>query len=99
MIQKVLQIIVIIGIVTITLWGIYRFIFYSIDFEGLDKSCEKCPQCREFLYVEYGKYANMYRCKHCRFEGLREPIMYGVIQSAQYRKERVIGYLRKWGDK
>ena len=77
----------------------YNIIFYSVEYNELEKSYQECPKCESFLYVEYGKYANVYRCKECRFEGIREPLVYGIAQTFVRAKKQAKAYYSRTADK
>lgn len=73
--------------------GVYDLIFCKVDYNNLENSHRECPECQEHLYVEYGKFASVYRCKECEFEGIREPLVYGIAQACvrveKYAKQYV----------
>lgn len=67
----------------------WKYIMYKPNWDELHQSMSECPKCENLLYVEYGRYANMYRCKNCRFEGLREPVVYAIAQATQKRLKKL----------
>lgn len=89
MIEKIVEPLFYMGLIYIGYKGFWEFVTYEPDYDEMHKSYEECPKCASLLYVEYGKWANMYRCKDCRFEGLREPIVYGIAQATSKRYKRL----------
>ncbi|QSJ05053.1 CxxC motif protein [Haloarcula virus Hardyhisp2] len=63
------------------------FIEYDVDYSELEQCVDECPKCDNQLYVKYGKYVNTYRCMECHFEGIREPIVYAIMQASKERYE------------